>query len=45
VIYSPDLKDDALTEAIRQQTPDVLVVRGTKVSEAMLAAGQIKLVV
>src|SRR6185369_14618163 len=45
VSFQPDLKDDALTEAIRQQTPDVLVVRGTKVSEAMLAAGQIKLVV
>jgi D-3-phosphoglycerate dehydrogenase len=45
VSYQPDLKDEALTEAIRQQTPDVLVVRGTKVSEPMLAAGQIKLVV
>ena len=45
VSFQPDLKDDALTEAIRELTPDVLVVRGTKVSEAMLAAGQIKLVV
>ncbi|HEY0431774.1 MAG TPA: 3-phosphoglycerate dehydrogenase, partial [Pyrinomonadaceae bacterium] len=45
VTYQPDLKDDLLTEAIRQQSPDVLVVRGTKVNEAMLAAGQIKLVV
>jgi D-3-phosphoglycerate dehydrogenase len=45
VSFQPDLKDDALTEAIRQQMPDVLVVRGTKVTEAMLAAGQIKLVV
>lgn len=45
VSFRPDLKDDALTEAIRQQTPDVLVVRGTKVTEPMLAAGQIKLVV
>ena len=45
VSFQPDLKDDALTEAIRQQTPDVLVVRGTKVTEPMLAAGQIKLVV
>jgi D-3-phosphoglycerate dehydrogenase len=45
VSFEPDLKDDALTEAIRQQTPDVLVVRGTKVTEPMLAAGQIKLVV
>ncbi|MEP6818283.1 MAG: 3-phosphoglycerate dehydrogenase family protein [bacterium] len=45
VSFQPDLKDDALTEAIRQQTPDVLVVRGTRVTEPMLAAGQIKLVV
>jgi D-3-phosphoglycerate dehydrogenase len=45
VSFSPDLKDDALTEAIREQMPDVLVVRGTKVTEPMLAAGQIKLVV
>jgi D-3-phosphoglycerate dehydrogenase len=45
VSYQPDLKDEALTEAIRQQVPDVLVVRGTKVMEPMLAAGQIKLVV
>ncbi len=45
VSYQPDLKEEALTEAIRQETPDVLVVRGTKVAESMLAAGQIKLVV
>jgi D-3-phosphoglycerate dehydrogenase len=45
VSYQPDLKDEFLIEAIRQQTPDVLVVRGTKVTEPMLAAGQIKLVV
>jgi len=45
VSFQPDLKDDALTEAIRQLAPDVLVVRGTKVTEPMLAAGQIKLVV
>jgi D-3-phosphoglycerate dehydrogenase / 2-oxoglutarate reductase len=45
VSFQPDLKDDALTEAILRQMPDVLVVRGTKVTEPMLAAGQIKLVV
>ncbi|HEV7684007.1 MAG TPA: 3-phosphoglycerate dehydrogenase family protein [Pyrinomonadaceae bacterium] len=45
VSFQPDLKDDALIEAIEQQAPDVLVVRGTKVTEPMLAAGQIKLVV
>jgi D-3-phosphoglycerate dehydrogenase len=45
VSFEPELKDDVLTEAIRRQAPDVLVVRGTKVTEPMLAAGQIKLVV
>ncbi len=45
VSFQPDLKDEALAEAIRSQNPDVLVVRGTKVTEPMLAAGQIKLVV
>lgn len=45
ISYQPDLKDEALTLAIEQTNPDALVVRGTKVSEAMLAAGPIKLVV
>src|SRR5499433_1461608 len=45
VVYQPDLKDESLVAAIRQETPDVLVVRGTKVTEAMLEAGPIKLVV
>jgi D-3-phosphoglycerate dehydrogenase / 2-oxoglutarate reductase len=45
VSYQPDLKDDALANAIAEVTPDVLVVRGTKVTEPMLAAGPIKLVV
>src|SRR3989440_10443427 len=45
VSYQPDLKDDVLVKAIRNQNPDVLVVRGTKVTEAMLEAGPIKLVV
>jgi D-3-phosphoglycerate dehydrogenase len=45
VSFQPELKDDALVEAIRSEAPDVLVVRGTKVTEPMLAAGQIKLVV
>ncbi|MEP6635242.1 MAG: 3-phosphoglycerate dehydrogenase family protein [Acidobacteriota bacterium] len=43
--YQPDLKDDALANAIREVVPDVLVVRGTKVTEPMLAAGSVKLVV
>jgi len=45
ISYEPDLKDEALVEAIRKEAPDVLVVRGTKVTEPMLDAGPIKLVV
>jgi D-3-phosphoglycerate dehydrogenase len=45
VVYQPDLKDEALAEAIGLEKPDVLVVRGTKVNEAMLDAGALKLVV
>lgn len=45
VSFQPDLKDSALVEAITESAPDVLVVRGTKVTEPMLEAGQIKLVV
>jgi D-3-phosphoglycerate dehydrogenase len=45
VSYQPDLKDEALVDAITDTAPDVLVVRGTKVTEPMLAAGPIKLVV
>lgn len=45
ISFQADLKDDALTEAIRQTAPDVLVVRGTKVTEPMLEAGPVKLVV
>lgn len=45
VAYQPDFKDEALVEAIRNEVPDVLVVRGTKVTEPMLDAGPIKLVV
>jgi D-3-phosphoglycerate dehydrogenase len=45
VAYNPDLKDDSLVEAIRDSRADVLVVRSTKVTEAMLAAGRLSLVV
>src|SRR5689334_23569956 len=45
VSYQPDLKDEALANAIGSEVPDVLVVRGTKVTEPMLDAGPIKLVV
>jgi D-3-phosphoglycerate dehydrogenase len=45
VSFQPDLKDDALVEAVAKAQPDVLVVRGTKVTEPMLAAGPLKLIV
>src|SRR5215213_2050370 len=45
VSYQPDLKDEPLVNAIGAEAPDVLVVRGTKVTEPMLAAGPVKLVV
>jgi len=45
VLYQPDLKDAALVEAIRTSGAAVLVVRSTKVTEAMLDAGRLALVV
>ncbi len=45
VSYEPDLRDDSLVDAIRKASPDVLVVRSTKVTEPMLDAGSLKLVV
>ncbi len=45
ISFQPDLKDAALVGAIAVEQPDVLVVRGTKVTEPMLAAGPLKLIV
>jgi D-3-phosphoglycerate dehydrogenase / 2-oxoglutarate reductase len=45
VISQPDLKDDALAAAIGETGADVLVVRSTKVTEAMLDAGRLSLIV
>src|SRR6185503_5137968 len=45
VVYEPDLKDDALAQAIRDTAADVLVVRGTPVTGPMLEAGALSLVV
>lgn len=45
ISYQPDLKDEVLVAAIQEAQPDVLVVRGTRVTEPMLGAGPIKLVV
>src|SRR5437016_6729276 len=45
ISFQPDLKDESLVDAIAKEQPDVLIVRGTKVTEPMLAAGHLKLVV
>jgi D-3-phosphoglycerate dehydrogenase / 2-oxoglutarate reductase len=45
VVQQPELKDEALTRAIAETQADVLVVRSTKVTEAMLNAGRLSLVV
>ena len=45
VLYQPGTKDAALVEAIGKLQPDVLVVRSTKVTEKMLDAGHLRLVV
>lgn len=45
IVCDPDLKDDALTSAIKKTEADILVVRGTKVTGEMLEAGRLSLVV
>ena len=45
VDFQPSLADQALVDAVAATDPDVLVVRSTKVPEAVLAAGSLKLVV
>ncbi len=45
VIYRPELDGDALAAAIAQSAADVLMVRGTPVTAAMLDAGALSLVV
>jgi D-3-phosphoglycerate dehydrogenase len=45
VVYQPQLKDDALTAAVRETEADVLIVRSTQVSAAALEAGALSLVV
>src|SRR6266849_6224236 len=45
VLFEPKLKDEALAAVVSQWRPDVLVVRSTKVTEAILSAGPLKLVV
>jgi D-3-phosphoglycerate dehydrogenase len=48
VVYKPNLpepKADSLVEAIRDSRADVLVVRSTKVTAAMIEAGRLSLIV
>jgi D-3-phosphoglycerate dehydrogenase len=45
VIFEPDLKDAALAEAIGRTGADVLVVRSTVVTEPMMDAGRLALIV
>lgn len=45
VLYQPDLKDAALGEALATSRADVLVVRSTKVTEPILEASTLSLVV
>ncbi|HYR45839.1 MAG TPA: 3-phosphoglycerate dehydrogenase family protein [Thermoanaerobaculia bacterium] len=45
VVYQPEAKDDALTQAIAASEAEILVVRGTKVTKPMLEAGRLSLVI
>ncbi len=45
VFSKPGLKDEALAAEVATLQPDVLVVRSTKVTESILAAGPLKLIV
>ena len=45
VVHDPALKDEALAAALAETQAEVLVVRSTKVTEAMLDAGRLALIV
>jgi D-3-phosphoglycerate dehydrogenase len=45
VRYDPDLSAERLEQAIRDERPDILVVRGTRVSDAMLRDSTVALIV
>lgn len=45
VLYEPDLKDEALEKAIGESDAQVLIVRSTKVTAAMVSAGRLELIV
>ncbi len=45
IVVDPSLKDDSLAEAIAQHSPEVLIVRSTKVRADMLGGGSLGLIV
>ena len=45
VMYEPPLADQQLADALAARRPDVLIVRSTKVTEAMLAHASLSLIV
>ena len=45
VLYQPDLKEEALATAVRDTGADILIVRGTPVTAAMLEGGSLSLIV
>jgi len=45
VIYNPELKDDALKASLVESGADVLIVRSTKVTSAMIESGKLSLIV
>jgi D-3-phosphoglycerate dehydrogenase len=45
VVFDPSLKDDELAFALRESRAEVLIVRSTKVTAAMMDAGDLALVV
>ena len=45
IVHEPDLKDDTLKDALAATGADVLVVRSTVVTEPMLDAGRLSLIV
>lgn len=45
VAYLPDLNGDALGQALHESRADILIVRGTRVTAAMLEGGALSLVV
>lgn len=45
VIYNPELKDDALKASLVESGAEVLIVRSTKVTRAMIESGRLSLIV